>query len=146
MAIQLGTGEIKTMRKLGFADTFSFSCILKKMGIKEEVTSFFQRGMQISLQAQALIDKYGAEKIPSNEEKELMAEQINIGTEFFYTVLVNLGEAETEFYKWLGDLYGVKKEDVKQHADLQNVIEDIKENEGLPGFLNGLKAAMTLMR
>ncbi|MGN4668559.1 hypothetical protein ACTFRP_22840 [Bacillus cereus group sp. MYBK234-1] len=145
MAIQVNQ-EIKTMRKLGLSDTFSFSRILKKMGIKEEVTSFFQRGMQISLQAQALIDKYGAEKIPSNEEKELMAEQINIGTEFFYTVLINLGEAETEFYKWLADLYGVKPTEVKQYADLQNVIEDIKENEGLPGFLNGLKAAMTLMR
>ncbi|MEN3133840.1 hypothetical protein [Bacillus cereus] len=145
MAIQVNQ-EIKTMRKLGFSDTFSFSRILKKMGIKEEITSFFSRGMQVSQKAQALIDEHGEDKVPKEEEEALVLENISIGTEFFYTVIVNLGDAETEFYKWLGDLYGVKKEDVKQHADLQNVIEDIKENEGLPGFLNGLKAAMTLMR
>ncbi|EOP85965.1 hypothetical protein IGM_04340 [Bacillus cereus HuB4-4] len=145
MAIQVNQ-EIKTMRKLGFSDTFSFSRILKKMGIKEEITSFFSRGMQVSQKAQALIDEHGEDKVPKEEEEALVLENISIGTEFFYTVIVNLGEAETEFYKWLGDLYGVKKEDVKQHADLQHVIEDIKENEGLPGFLNGLKAAMTLMR
>ncbi|UTQ80022.1 hypothetical protein BC1_00070 [Bacillus phage BC-1] len=40
MAIQINQ-EIKTMRKLGFSDTFSFSRILKKMGIKEEITAFF---------------------------------------------------------------------------------------------------------
>ncbi|PEA85708.1 hypothetical protein [Bacillus thuringiensis] len=145
MAIQVNQ-EIKTMRKLGFSDTFSFSRILKKMGIKEEVTSFFSRGMQVSQKAQALIDKYGADEIPTEEEQAVVAENMSIGTEFFYTVIINLGEAETEFYKWLGDLYGVKPTEVKQHADLQNVIEDIKENEGLPGFLNGLKAVMTLMR
>ncbi|MEB8649313.1 hypothetical protein P4G96_10450 [Bacillus cereus] len=145
MAIQVNQ-EIKTMRKLGFSDTFSFSRILKKMGIKEEITSFFSRGMQVSQKAQALITEHGEDKVPKEEEEALVLENISIGTEFFYTVIVNLGEAETEFYKWLGDLYGVKKEDVKQHADLQHVIEDIKENEGLPGFLNGLKAAMTLMR
>ncbi|PGS67223.1 hypothetical protein COC69_27865 [Bacillus cereus] len=145
MAIQVNQ-EIKTMRKLGFSDTFSFSRILKKMGIKEEVTSFFSRGMQVSQKAQTLIDKYGADEIPSEEEQAVVAENMSIGTEFFYTVIINLGEAETEFYKWLADLYGVKPTEVKQHADLQNVIEDIKENEGLPGFLNGLKAAMTLMR
>ncbi|MEN3129642.1 hypothetical protein [Bacillus albus] len=145
MAIQVNQ-EIKTMRKLGFSDTFSFSRILKKMGIKEEVTSFFSRGMQVSQKAQALIDKYGADEIPTEEEQAVVAENMSIGTEFFYTVIIHLGEAETEFYKWLGDLYGVKPTEVKQHADLQNVIEDIKENEGLPGFLNGLKAAMTLMR
>ncbi|MBW3493250.1 hypothetical protein [Bacillus sp. FDAARGOS_1420] len=145
MAIQVNQ-EIKTMRKLGFSDTFSFSRILKEMGIKEEVTSFFSRGMQVSQKAQALIDKYGADEIPREEEQAVVAENVSIGTEFFYTVIVNLGEAEGEFYKWLADLYGVKPTEVKQHADLQNVIEDIKENEGLPGFLNGLKAAMTLMR
>ncbi|PEA85621.1 hypothetical protein [Bacillus thuringiensis] len=145
MAIQVNQ-EIKIMRKLGFSDTFSFSRILKKMGIKEEITSFFSRGMQVSQKAQALIAEHGEGKVPKEEEEALVLENISIGTEFFYTVIVNLGEAETEFYKWLGDLYGVKKEDVKQHADLQNVIEDIKENEGLLGFLNGLKAAMTLMR
>ncbi|YAR63120.1 hypothetical protein ACUIAK_07795 [Bacillus cytotoxicus] len=96
--------------------------------------------------AQALIDKHGADNIPEDQEKEVVTEQISLGTEFFYTVLVNLGEAETEFYKWLGDLYGVNPGEVKQYADLQNVIEDIKENEGLPGFLNGLKAVMKLMR
>ncbi|ABS23168.1 MULTISPECIES: hypothetical protein [Bacillus cereus group] len=145
MAIQVDT-EIRTMRKLGFSDTFAFSRILKKMEIKDEVTSFFRKGMEVSQKAQALIDKHGADNIPEDQEKEVVTEQISLGTEFFYTVLVNLGEAETEFYKWLGDLYGVNPGEVKQYADLQNVIEDIKENEGLPGFLNGLKAVMKLMR
>ncbi|UTQ80023.1 hypothetical protein BC1_00071 [Bacillus phage BC-1] len=102
--------------------------------------------MQVSQKAQALLAEHGEGEVPKDVEEALVLENIGIGTEFFYTVIVNLGEAETEFYKWLGDLYGVKPMEVKQHADLQNVIEDIKENEGLPGFLNGLKAAMTLMR
>lgn len=118
-------GKQFTMRNLSLGDVFVVSRILKKLDLK------------VDFQEMAAIFKNSGDNASFTNQA--------LGMELFYKVLNNLGDAEQDFYEFLGGLYSVDKSVFKDldFDEMEGLIEDIKNQKNLGKFL---KSAGQLMK
>lgn len=113
------------VRKLKGKDIFKVSKIMKKIGLKKEVsalTTYLEEGQS---------------------KEELVTE---IGMEFFMMLIENFHLAEKEIFDFLGDLVGMSSEEYAER-DLNLIIDDIEElknSEDLMGFFKKVSKLMSM--
>lgn len=112
-------------RKLKGKDIFKVSKIMRKIGLKKEVsalTTYLEEG----------------------QSKEDMV--MNLGVEFFAMIIENIHMAEKEIFDFLGDLIGMSAEEYGER-DLDLIIDDIealKNSEDLMGFFKKVSKLMSM--
>ncbi len=107
------------MRKLKTADLFSLSKIIKKMNIKEDIKALTR----------------SITGVPE-EEKKKAAQDFQI--DFLMLFVENVGNAEKEVYKLLGDLDGRAPKEIEE-MEVDKFMQLVKElfgQENLGSFLS----------
>ena len=113
------------VRKLKGKDIFKVSKIMKKIGLKKEVsalTTYLEEG----------------------QSKEDLV--MNLGVEFFAMIIENIHMAEKEIFDFLGDLIGMNAEEYSER-DLDLIIDDIealKNSEDIMGFFKKVSRLMNM--
>jgi len=107
------------MRSLETRDLFSLSRILKKMNIKDEI-----RGLAKNVSGMAKEDKKKAEQTMQVDIMMLFVE--------------NIGSAEKEIYKLLGDLTDKKVTEIEnmKMTEFMDLFKELMEQEGVGSFLS----------
>lgn len=113
------------MRKLKGKDIFKVSKILKRIGLKKEVSAL-------------------ATYLDEGQSKEDLV--MNLGIEFFAMIIENIHMAEKEVFDFLGDLIGISAEEYAER-DIDLIIDDIEElknSEDLLGFFKKVGKLMSM--
>lgn len=101
------------MRKLQSSDFFAFTRIIKKMGIRGEIKELTQT--------------LGKAKDKETAEKEMQVELIMIFIE-------NIGNAETEIYKFVGSISEKTQEELKELDVFMESLQAIFEDKTIGSF------------
>lgn len=112
-------------RKLKGKDIFKVSKIMKKIGLKKEISAL-------------------ATYLEEGQSKEDLA--MNLGIEFFTMIIENIHMAEKEIFDFLADLLGMSAEEYSER-DLDLIIDDIealKNSEDLVGFFKKVSKLMNM--
>lgn len=106
-------------RDLKTSDLFVLSRILKKMNIKDEIKSL-------------------AKNVTGATPEEKKAAQQDMEIDLAMLFVENIGNAEQEIYKFLGDLSGNKAKEIADQspADTINMIKELFSQEGFENFLS----------
>ena len=103
------------MRKLQSTDFFTFTRIIKKMGIREELKK---------------IAKYVASVKP--DEKEVAINEMQI--ELIMIFVENIANAEVEVFKFVSDISEKSVEDLKDSVLFIESLKGILESESIKSF------------
>lgn len=106
-------------RNLKTKDLFSFTRIIKKMALREELKKMF-------------VDVTGK----TDKEKKQATQEMEIN--LFLLFIENIGNAEQEAYKFLGDLSGKKPKEIEDQApeDTIGMIKELFSEEQFKSFLS----------
>lgn len=106
-------------RNLKTKDLFSFTRIIKKMALREELKKMF-------------VDVTGK----TDDEKKQATQEMEIN--LFLLFIENVGNAEQEVYKLLGDLSGKKPKEIEEQepGDTIDMIKELFSEEQFKSFLS----------
>lgn len=123
------------MRNLQFQDLFKVIRILKKSGLSKQARTIMLKVAEQKAAAQANDSK---DTPPTINAKEL-------GMDFIFSVIENLGEAEDEFYSFFADLTGKTVDEIKK-LELDEMVGMFEDFLKLPNLNNFFSKVSNMMK
>lgn len=119
-------GKIMIVRKLNGSDIFKVSKILKKIGLKNEISKMVR-------------------PLKEGQEKDDVA--MDIGIELMVMIIENIHMAEKEIFDLLGNLVCMSAEELanKDTDYLLDLVEELKNSEDIMGFFKRVGKLMSVM-
>jgi uncharacterized protein (UPF0261 family) len=113
------------MRNLQFQDIFKMIRILKKAGLSKQARTVMLKAAEKMTEV-----KEGEEKAAINPK--------DLGMDFIFSIIENLGDAEDEVYVFFADLTGQSLEDIKKKEldELVGMINDFLQIPNLNSFFS----------